>query len=390
MTHTHDDAPFQLPDPPPPGPASAQPDVYLQRDAAASPKPTWGLNRHLGNAMICATVVLATGAVMTLLPVNYAVLTPGPIYNTLGEVDGHQLIQISGHQTYPTSGQLDLTTVSVYGGPGDRAHLWTAIRGWFDPARTVLPVDDVFPPGTTKEEEQQQNEADMADSQESATAAAMNELGIDYSTVITVADTTPNTPASEVLEKGDVILAVNGHSVDDFNVLRDEAQKVDPGDDVTVTVRRDGAKQDLTVETIKGEDGSTRLGVIVESTFEFPFDVKIRIDNVGGPSAGTMFALGIVDSLTPGELTGGKQIAGTGTIDPDGAVGPIGGIVQKVNGARDGGADYFLVPVDNCDEVRGHVPDGLTTVRISTLHEARTAVEKIGEGKSLAGLPSCS
>jgi PDZ domain-containing protein len=368
--------------PPPPG--------YGPEYASTPPPQVWGLNRHLGNAMICATALVATVAAMTFIPVRFAVLTPGPIYNTLGEVAGHKLIQISGHQTYPTSGQLDLTTVSVYGGPGDKVSLWTAIRGWFDPARTVLPVDDVFPPGTTEKQEEEQNQADMVNSQESATAAALNELGIDFTTVISVAGTTPKSPAAKAFEKEDVILAVNDVPVSSFDDLREEVQKVDPGDEVTVTVRRDGKSQDVTVDTVKGEDGSTRLGVVVESSFDFPFDVDIKIDNVGGPSAGTMFALGIVDSLTPGTMTGGKQIAGTGTIDPDGTVGPIGGIVQKVNGARGEGADYFLVPQDNCEEVRGHVPDGLTTVRISNLHEARTAVDKIGSGKDLAGLPSCS
>ena len=98
--------------------------------------------------------------------------------------------------------------------------------------------------------------------------------------------------------------------------------------------------------------------MVLQYKFKFPFDVKISLDKVGGPSAGMMFALGIVDTVTPGDLTGGKHVAGTGTITPDGAVGPIGGIGQKMVGARSGGATMFLAPAANCDDVVGHIPDG--------------------------------
>src|SRR5690606_10810906 len=122
---------------------------------------------------------------------------------------------------------------------------------------------------------------------------------------------------------------------------------------------------------------------------DFPFDVTIQLDNVGGPSAGMMFALGIVDVLTPGEATGGEDIAGTGTIAGDGDVGPIGGIRQKLYGARDAGADWFLAPQENCDEVTGHVPDGLRVVSVDTLADALTAVDAIAHG-DVDGLPACT
>jgi Lon-like protease len=136
------------------------------------------------------------------------------------------------------------------------------------------------------------------------------------------------------------------------------------------------------------EDGRTVLGVYIDPTFDFPFSVKIQIEDIGGPSAGTMFALGIIDMLTPGDLTGGKKIAGTGTIDADGRVGPIGGIRQKLVGARRAGASYFLAPADNCEEVRKHVPDGLAVVKVDTLDTARNAVTAIAAGKA-GSLPGC-
>jgi len=129
--------------------------------------------------------------------------------------------------------------------------------------------------------------------------------------------------------------------------------------------------------------------VLIDPTFDMPVDVTISIDDIGGPSAGTMFALGIIDKLTPEDEADGEVIAGTGTMDVTGAVGPIGGIRQKLAGAERDGADWFLAPAGNCDEVVGHVPDGLRVVRVATLHEARVAMEAIGAGEA-GDLPTCA
>ena len=123
-------------------------------------------------------------------------------------------------------------------------------------------------------------------------------------------------------------------------------------------------------------------------TYDFPFEVQIQLDKVGGPSAGMMFALGIIDKLTPGQLQGGENVAGTGTIDQSGAVGPIGGIQQKLHGALESGATWFLAPADNCDEVTGNIPDGLTVFSVSTLDQALTALEGIKTGDT-SDLPTC-
>jgi PDZ domain-containing protein len=140
---------------------------------------------------------------------------------------------------------------------------------------------------------------------------------------------------------------------------------------------------------LRGDAGQTLLGVLIDPNYRFPIEVDIKIENIGGPSAGMMFSLGVIDKLTPGPMTGGRKIAGTGTIDSSGEVGPIGGIQQKLVGARDAGAEWFLAPADNCREVVGHVPAGLRVVKVSTLHEAHVAVETIGEGKDTSRLPTC-
>jgi len=131
------------------------------------------------------------------------------------------------------------------------------------------------------------------------------------------------------------------------------------------------------------------IGITLRTDYDFPIDVTIQLDNVGGPSAGMMFALGIIDTLTEGELNGGQNVAGTGTIDAAGTVGPIGGIRQKLYGARDAGAEFFLAPAANCDEVVGHVPDGLQVIRTATLDESLDALEVIADGGDLDALPTC-
>lgn len=334
-----------------------------------------------------ATVLLF--AVATLLPVPYAVLKPGPAINTLGMQGGKPMITVTGHATYPAEGTLDLTTVTVVGGPGGKLTIADVILGVLDPSIAVVPEQDVFPTGQTQQQNRQQNQQEMATSQEQATAAALTELGITVPTTMTISQVSPQVPAATVLHPGDVLLAVNGVKTPDLTAVRTQLQKVTAGGAVTLALRRDGTQRTVTTRTSRSEDGRTVLGILIDPTFHFPFTVKIQIDDIGGPSAGMMFALGIIDVLTPGSMTGGRRIAGTGTIDSDGTVGKIGGIQEKMIGARDAGARWFLAPKDDCDEVAGRVPGGLHVIKVSTLHEARRAVAAIAAGTG-DGLPTCS
>jgi len=149
---------------------------------------------------------------------------------------------------------------------------------------------------------------------------------------------------------------------------------------------------EITPTTATASDGttSTVIGIGTKTTYDLPVDITIQLDNVGGPSAGMMFALGMIDLLTPGELNGGKDVAGTGTIDADGNVGAIGGIRQKLFGAKDAGAEWFLAPESNCDEVVGHVPDGLTVFAVKTLDDSLAALKAIADGADTSKLPTCS
>lgn len=348
-------------------------------------------------------LVVALGVLfsLTFLPTSFVIERPGPVYNTIGTAetaDGEELPLIevsSSERTYETGGSLDLTTVQVMGNR-ERTPSWLELAlAWFDPSRAVLPLDAVFPDGETSEQRETENAALMVDSQSEATAAALRALGYEVpgSTRIGVLETTAGSPADGVLEAGDVVTAANGADLDDVDRLR-EIIAAGEGEPVEIAVVRDGEDEIVSITpertVVEGEE-VWAIGVILQPTtdYDFPVDVTIQLDNVGGPSAGMMFALGIVDVLTPGMLTGGEDIAGTGTIDGDGEVGPIGGIRQKLYGAREADADWFLAPDSNCDEVVGHVPDGLRVVSVGTLDEARAAVEAIADGET-DGLPACS
>lgn len=341
-------------------------------------------------------VALGLLLVMGFLPTDYVVQQPGPVYDTIGTVTGEDdaeipLIEVSGADTFDTSGDLFLTTVQVVGNREHRISWVELATAWFDPSRAIVPLDQVFPADLTTEQREQQNSALMTDSQGQAAAAALIELGYDVAPEIVVVDLPDGSPSEGVIEPGDVVVGADGSELRDVTDLRGIIDAAD-GDPVSIDIVREGEPMTVDVTPARSViDGSEAwaVGISLSTTYELPIDVQIRLDDVGGPSAGMMFALGIIDVLTPEELTGGEHIAGTGTITATGEVGPIGGIRQKLYGAVDEGADWFLAPADNCDDVVGRIPDGLQVVSVSTLAEARAAVDAIAGGET-SDLQECS
>ncbi|MBT1002959.1 PDZ domain-containing protein [Paenarthrobacter sp. DKR-5] len=334
--------------------------------------------------------ILAAGLIVVaaLMPVPYVVEAPGPTFNTLGKDQGTPVIQVNGHQSYPASGSLDLTTVYVNGGPNGAINIFEAYRSWLDRNRSVVPEEELYPAGTSQQEVQQQNTVAMSTSQENATAAALGLENIPFKEHLLVADFAKGSPSKGKLQAGDELTAVNGKKIKGLETIQQELAS-GAGAPIRVDVLRGGRTVSETITPMKA-DGRYLLGVVLQYKYDFPFSVKISLAQVGGPSAGMMFALGIVDTLTPGDLTGGKHFAGTGTIDADGKVGPIGGIAQKLVGARNSGATVFLAPGSNCDEVVGHVPDGLSVVKVETLQQAYDAVKSIGSGTDPSTLATCT
>jgi len=339
---------------------------------------------------IAVSGVLVAAVAAVILPVPYVILSPGPTLNTIGKGPaGRSLIQIAGHPTYPTAGHLNLVTVSFQGGPSDSLNVFAALRAWLTPHEAVVPEQELFGPGQTQQEVTRQDTQQMASSQQTATAAALCVLGIRFKTVDTVVTVAKGYPAAGVLRRGDVITAVDGKPVtckmSSAPMIRARA----PGAPVTLTIARTvGGHRVTKVVHLKtrATGGHAVIGVSVSESYVFPFRVKIRVGDIGGPSAGLMFALGIVDKLTPGNLTAGKFVAGTGEISADGTVSPIGGIQQKMVGARQAGATVFLTPAANCADTSGAVPQGMRLVKVSTLAGAMSALKALAAGRSV---PSC-
>lgn len=350
----------------------------------------------VGWSAIAVAVLLAL--VLAFVPAPFVIEQPGPVYNTLGtdqkvgappSDDAKPLISIPDQKTYPTKGSLDLLTVSVVGNPDQRPSWIEIVGAWFQPSKAVLPIDSVFPPGTTTEQSNAQNAALMVDSQQDAIAAALNQLGYTFPEHVAVKQLIPKTPAAGVLKVGDEITSVNGTAVSSVDELRSAVKANGAAKAAELGIVRDGSATTVSLTPIESQ-GQVVLGIGAGMDYTFPFDVKIQLNDVGGPSAGQMFALGIMDKLTPGSLTGGKRIAGTGTIDNTGQIGPIGGIRQKMYAARDEGkASYFLAPASNCDEVTGHIPAGLHVFAVKTLADSLKVLDAVRGGSSTADLPTC-
>ncbi len=345
-------------------------------------------------ALLCAAV---------LLPVPYSRMSPGPTVNTLGDHDGEPVLNVVEHKTYPTKGHLNMTTVRVTGADY-RMNLVEAVYGWLSPDDVVVPHDTLYPHGQTAEQANQENAEEFSQSQESAKAAAFKQLDIPVGTRVAVISVLKDSPAEGKLHAGDVVKSVDGAAVRKPGDVAKLVTEHKPGEKVRFEIipakeaaaaekankPEPKAGKTVTITTEKApRDDRAIVGIQAGVDHTFPFKVEIKLADVGGPSAGLMFALGIVDKLTPGSLTGGRFVAGTGTIDDAGKVGPIGGIGLKTIGARAKGAEYFLTPADNCATAARNVPDGLTLVKVETMSGAVKAVEDIAKGRTGA-LPKCT
>lgn len=338
------------------------------------------LSRRTWAALLAVVLLLVLVVAAARQPVPYVTFSPGPTVNVLGEYDDKDIITVDGRKSYRDDGALRLTTI-VPSGPSQKVSIPDLLTAWLDPDRAVYPYDSLYGEEDTRESVREQSAAQMASSQDNAIAAALDALEVQYRTRVGIATVEEDGPAAGRLEPGDRIVEVDGTAVRGVSQVTDLIRPLPVGTEVTLVVRRDGERRTVTVTTAEAPDDSEASALrvsIMAAGYDFPFDVDLRLnENIGGPSAGLMFALGIYDVLTPGSLTGGKAIAGTGEITGEGTVGPIGGIQQKLVGAQDAGARLFLVPADNCAEaLDGHYdPEKLRLVKVTTLDEAIDDVE---------------
>jgi Lon-like protease len=343
------------------------------------------LSRRVRTLIVAGVLFLVLFILSLTMPVPYVVLSPGPTLNTLGvDPQGNTIIVIEGKKPAHTTGNLNLTTVSV---SGDSVTAFQALGAWLNHDEVVLPRAAIYPPGHSEQQTEKENTADFIASQDNATAAALCELH--YPRGFGILKVSSDGPSHGVLQPGDFLVSIDGQSADTSDELTKVLSKETPGKTVTVTVTRNKKPVSLKVTlgpALKGRTGAS-LGVVVATGCLAPFTVDLGLANqIGGPSAGLMFALGIMEKVGTVDLTGGRFIAGTGTIDPKGNVGAIGGIQLKMIAAKRKGASVFLAPAGNCDDVRHDTPDGLQVAKVSTLHEAVQDLLNIKQGKPV---PSC-
>lgn len=342
--------------------------------------------REITQVVSCAVLGISV-ALMAIIPTGFVVQRPGPTVDVIDEIAEIPAIAISGAESYDPDGELRLTTVQVQGGEGFPTWAFDILSGYFRSDSSVTPVENVFPRDVPRQEIVERNRQEMEASQRRAIVVALESLGYEIPTILRVVGTVPDSGSDGVLEDGDILLGLNGEEVANFAELDAQLATIPGGDTVSVDIQRDGDDTSVDVVTMASEDGAAQLGVLLDPDFELPVDIEINAQEIGGPSAGLIFSLGIVDLLTPGSLTGGEEIAGTGTIDLAGVVGPIGGIQQKLFGAREDGAKWFLAPTNNCHDF-STVPDGLTVIPVDTFESAKLAVEAIAAGQG-ASLPTC-
>ena len=352
------------------------------------------MSRRTWASVLAVVLVVGLSVVAARKPVPYVTFSPGPTVNVLSSHRDRSIITVTGHKSYRDGGALRLVTV-IPSGPLDKVGIPTMILAWLDPDRAVYPRQIIYGKQDTSTSVRQQSAAQMASSQDNAVASALGALHIPFTTKVGIASVEPGGPADGKLQPGDIIVTVNGTDVSGVSEVTDKIRPLPVGSPVTMTVRRGGELRRVRIVTTSAPDDPKASAVRVSiqaAGYRFPFRVQLKLDqNIGGPSAGLMFAMGVYDVLTPGSLTGGKVIAGTGEIDGEGKVGAIGGIQQKLVGAQDDGARLFLVPAENCAEALGghYDPEKMRLVKVTTLDDAVRDVRAWVKNPD-ATLPRCT
>jgi PDZ domain-containing protein len=352
--------------------------------------------KHTVLAVVLSTVGVLIAVVVVagfLIHLPYVIISPG----SATPLDA-QVVQIDGAQTYPEgSGNIRFLTVQV---STREPNVWRVVTSWLDPDRDVEKRSNVQ--GCLTDAQNQQFNTDLMDqSQNDAKYVALTRLGYTVPAnpvQVRIVEVCRDAPAHGELETGDQVLSVDGTAVADATAIGEQVRAHKPGDHVTITYDRNGVTRTASItagkyrvegsgpsatQTCVAANGSTSgsicLGVSSQEfvTYQFPINVKINTQLVGGPSAGLAFTLAIIDDLTPGSLTGGKQVAVTGTINPDGTVGEVGGVEQKAITARTNGVQLMIVPKQEVADAKRGAGD-VRVVGVSTVEQALDALHEAG------------
>ncbi|EEH63662.1 Lon protease (S16) C-terminal proteolytic domain protein [Gleimia coleocanis DSM 15436] len=359
------------------------------------------MRKPLGLKLLLSLLPLVTFVsviVLAFLPLPYVIQSPGPTVNVLESYDGEALIELSDPKAKnDTVGELRMVTVSAKGTPENKIRAYEYIYASLQPGYNLVPLEEYYPNDITAEELAEYNLKAMVSSQSTAAAAAYNYLGVKVPATVTILGTVKDSPLEGKVKEGDILKAVeiNGKRTEiDTAAITFELTRDLPVDTPLVfEIERDGKIERFDTHSYRPAqlskfDTGSRFGIYLRVDPQLPEDVKIHLEDIGGPSAGMIFSLAIIDKLTGGDLVGENIVAGTGAISYDGIVEPIGGIVQKMHGAKRDNAKWFLAPIQNCDEVVGNIPDGLNVWPVHTLDDALDALDSIKSGQT-AHHPTC-
>jgi Lon-like protease len=344
------------------------------------------MTRQTWTAFVSALAFVLTAVGLVLLPVPYVSWVPGTTVDTLGKVQGRKVITVQRLDTYRTSGQLQMTTVSETR-PDARLALPEALLSYWMPNRDTLPREVVQPPSKSPRQIEREQRVMMEDSQQYAIVAALRAGGVEVKERPMITSVTIGSAADGKLKPGDLVLSINDVGVSGVAQAESLIRSREPGSSLLFVVQRNSNRKVIKFARSESTDGDLS-GVRLGTGYQYAPKVTIRVnEQIGGPSAGLIFALAVHDKITPGAMLGGRRVAGTGTIDAEGRVGSIGAIQQKIAAADSAGATVFLVPAGNCDQLSG-VRTDLDLVRVDTLQGAVTALGNIDAGNSEA-VPRC-
>lgn len=346
-------------------------------------KQTW-------TAAVAATLFVALAALIAMTPIPFVAWAPGGAHDVLASPDGKPVIKISGAQTYPVSGTLRLTTVSVTR-VDSALSLPEALLSYWLPNRDVLPRDSIYAPGKSPGDVKNEEAQMMDTSKSDAIVAALRAAKVPVREMPVVTAVSTAGPAMDKLKPGDLIDAVDHVTTQTSDEVGAAIRKHKVGDAVVFTVMRERRRIDVTVitESSNTNAGQPVVGISIDVGYSYAPVVGLDLDpRIGGPSAGLVFALGVYAKLTPGDLIAGRNIAGTGTISALGDVGAVGGLQEKIAGAQTTGATVFLVPAANCGDLAG-VQTSMRIVRVETLRGAISALETLSKSPSSGQVPTC-
>jgi PDZ domain-containing protein len=337
------------------------------------------MRRLLPYVPLAAAILVAF--VAGLVPLPYYSLGPGPAREIA------PLITVDGRPVYESRGRFIMTTVEFR-----QVTATGALLAWLDADLAVLPRDALFPEGETEQQEERRSVSEMDQSKIDATYVVLTELGEyprEHGIGSLVRATVPGCSADGVLYPGDLVREINGRPIRNVGAAERAIESVPSGQALRFDVRPLGETRSESVRLVRRPCGGSNKPLVGVSMIDnFPFEVAIESGDVGGPSAGLMWAVGLYDRLTPGDLTHGRTIAGTGTISLDGAVGPIGGIEEKVLGADDAGASALIVPSDNAMDARAVRPPDLRLLPVASFDEAVSVLASPAARRSPDTTPS--